>query len=157
MRRHPRLTFRLDVRSHELSYALTTVGCRAIVCATSHKTSDYLAILSELVPEFATATPGSLRSRSLPDLSIVIQIGGPAHRAAIPFEDLLTVRDEAKTALAEAVSGVGFGGPTNIQFTSGTTGAPKGAPLTHHNILNNGIFVGDALFAFFKFLFKTSI
>ena len=130
-------------RSAEIEYALRKVGCRAIVCATSHKTSNYLDILASVAPEFETSKPGALRAQALPDLEIVIQIGGPTVAAAIPFEDLSTDRFVSGASLADV--SIDFDDPTNIQFTSGTTGEPKGATLTHHNIVNNGFFVGEEL------------
>jgi fatty-acyl-CoA synthase len=132
-------------RSSEIEYALRKVGCRAIVCATSYKSSHYLEILAEVAPELNTALPGALRAKSLPDLAIVIQIGAPAFPGAIPFEDLASRRGAADISLAEVAGKVSFEDPTDIQFTSGTTGAPKGATLTHHNILNNGYFVGEGI------------
>jgi fatty-acyl-CoA synthase len=132
-------------RSSEIEYALRKVGCRAIICATSYKSSHYLEILAEVAPELKTSLPGALRAKSLPDLAIVIQIGSPAFPGAIPFEDLASHRGVASVSLVEVASKVSFDDPTNIQFTSGTTGAPKGATLTHHNILNNGYFVGEGI------------
>lgn len=132
-------------RSSEIGYALRKVGCRAIVCATAYKSSHYLEILAEVAPELKTSAPGQLRAEALPELKIVIQIGGPAFPGAISFEDCASNRSDAGTSLADIASKISFDDPTNIQFTSGTTGAPKGATLTHHNILNNGYFVGEAL------------
>lgn len=136
-------------RSAEVAYAIKQVSCRAIVCATSYKTSNYLDILSAIAPEFRTSKRGALHSKALPDLLIVIQIGGPVVSGAIPFEalsiDHVDADIHADVLLAHVDAEISFDDPTNIQFTSGTTGAPKGATLTHHNILNNGYFVGEAL------------
>ena len=131
-------------RTHELDYALNKVGCRALVTASSFKTSDYLAMLCELAPELATAHPGQLRSARLPKLETVIQIGGRGP-GTIPFAEIAALGTATQRArLVELAARLQFDEPINIQFTSGTTGAPKGATLTHHNILNNGFFIGEA-------------
>ena len=134
-------------RLSELEFALAKVGCAAIVTATAFKTSDYMEMLNTLLPELATATPGELQAARLPQLRAVIQIGGPAcarhHRrsSTSPRMGGARHRDE----LAELGKTLQFDDAVNIQFTSGTTGSPKGVTLTHHNILNNGYFVGRAM------------
>ncbi|MGY4432382.1 fatty-acyl-CoA synthase [Bradyrhizobium sp. F1.13.1] len=133
-------------RLSELEFALHKVGCSAIVTATAFKTSNYMDMLNTLLPELATAKPGQLRAARLPDLRIVIQIGGPACPGTIPFDEVAgmggTLHREQLAALGASLQ---FDDAVNIQFTSGTTGSPKGVTLTHHNILNNGYFVGRAM------------
>ncbi|MDR6290982.1 fatty-acyl-CoA synthase [Inquilinus ginsengisoli] len=132
-------------RLAELEYALTLVGCSALVTATAFKTSDYLGMLNTLAPELAGAAPGRLQAAKLPALRIVIQIGGSAP-GTIPFEDVAGFGGAAeRDRLRQLADTLQFDDPANIQFTSGTTGSPKGVTLTHHNILNNGYFVGRGL------------
>ncbi len=133
-------------RLSELEFALAKVGCAAIVTATAFKTSNYMEMLNTLLPELATAQPGDLHAARLPQLRAVIQIGGPSSPGTIAFDEVAGMggarHREALAALAKTLQ---FDDAVNIQFTSGTTGSPKGVTLTHHNILNNGYFVGRAM------------
>ena len=133
-------------RLSELEFALAKVGCAALVTATAFKTSDYMGMLNALLPELATASPGELHAARLPQLRAVIQIGGPAAPGTIPFEAVAGLGGARhREELASLAKALQFDDAVNIQFTSGTTGSPKGVTLTHHNILNNGYFVGRAM------------
>ncbi len=133
-------------RIAELEYALNKVGCKAIVTAASFKTSDYLKMLRDLAPELAQCAPGELQAAKLPELRLIIRMGTERSPGMMNFDDVSAQATEA--LLGQAVSigrTLNCREPINIQFTSGTTGAPKGATLTHHNIVNNARYIADAM------------
>ena len=133
-------------RLTELDYALNKVGCRALVTATAFKSSDYAGMLMALAPELSTSPPGRLMAVRAPKLELVIQIGAHSIPGSLAFADVPGLASIAsRKQLEELGPKLQFDDAINIQFTSGTTGAPKGATLTHHNILNNGFFTAETM------------
>ena len=133
-------------RVAELEYVLRQSGCRWLVCAGTFKTSDYHAMVQALVPQTSHMKPGEWASERLPELRGAISL---AHEPPSGFLPWRALADRAGQTSIEAYEArqrqLRCEQPVNIQYTSGTTGAPKGATLSHHNILNNGRMVGRSL------------
>lgn len=134
-------------RVAELEYALQLAGCRALVTAEQLKSSQYLEMLQRLAPELATCAPGALKAARLPKLQAVIRLGNGQTPGMLNYADVLAQgRAQCDVAALNALgAGLSCHDAINIQFTSGTTGNPKGATLTHHNVVNNARFIAQAM------------
>ena len=141
-------------RLAELDYALNKVGCKGLITAPAFKTSAYIGMLQTLAPELAHCEPGALQAARLPALRNVIRMGEEPTPGMFNLPAVLPLGTPERVAQARAIgSTLGCFDAVNVQFTSGTTGNPKGATLTHHNIVNNardvarimGLGAGDRL------------
>jgi fatty-acyl-CoA synthase len=129
-------------RVSELEFVLKKVGCKAVVIAPTFKGSDYVAMLRQLAPEITASVPGQLRSARLPMLRLVILADDAPPPGFLSYRDVDALGQTAGSSRLRRVrQNLQPEDAVNIQFTSGTTGAPKGATLSHHNIVNNGYFV----------------
>ncbi|MDA0704259.1 MAG: AMP-binding protein [Proteobacteria bacterium] len=133
-------------RLTELEYALNKVGCGALVAAQSFKSSEYMKMIRQLAPELDHCEPGALEADKLPQLRCVIGLGENPEPGVFSFQAIRDLGGPAqRSRFAEIDRQLDPNDPINIQFTSGTTGAPKGATLSHYNIVNNAGFVTDRM------------
>ncbi|WP_322025218.1 AMP-binding protein [Burkholderia sp. BCC1977] len=134
-------------RLAELEYALNKVGCKAVIAAERFKTSAYVEMLQTIAPELASATPGDLHAARVPSLRTVVSMGEVAPAGMFRFADVMACgRDTLEVARLDAIGAtLAATDPINIQFTSGTTGSPKGATLTHRNVVNNARSIAMAM------------
>ncbi len=133
-------------RVFELEFALRKTGCKALILAERFKSSDYVAMIRDAAPELANAEPGALQAGDLPNLQSVIVCGDDPHPGCFTFADVEARGAQVPASRLEDISAtLDPNDPINIQFTSGTTGLPKGATLTHRNIVNNANFVTAAM------------
>jgi fatty-acyl-CoA synthase len=133
-------------RAFELKHVLRQSECQTLLMIDGFRDANYVPILREICPEIGSSAPGSLQSENLPDLRTIVFLGETVTPGMFSWEDLLRRGQTISLdELRQRESELEFDGPINIQYTSGTTGLPKGAMLSHHNIVNNAQFIAAAL------------
>ncbi|NMM42194.1 AMP-binding protein [Pseudoalteromonas arctica] len=133
-------------RPNELQFALNSVECSTLITASNFKASNYLAMLNELLPELSSSQAGKLRTKNLPHLKNIIRIGDEPAPGMFSFKHVMSLPNDATQLTLNTIAAtLQPDHDINIQFTSGTTGNPKGATLSHKNILNNGFLMANAM------------
>ena len=133
-------------RPSELKYALNSVECSTLITASEFKASNYISMLYELAPELKDSQAGELNLNALPHLKNIIRIGDEPATGMFSFNDIMQRATDAHKLELDAIAAtLSCDQDINIQFTSGTTGNPKGATLSHKNILNNGFLMAQAM------------
>ena len=133
-------------RKHEVKYALNQSGCKLLVLAEQFKTSHYTEMILELAPELENSSFGKLESQDLPELKMAVALSKDPAKGFLSWDGFIEKSIEStEDELELRQKALAFDEAINIQYTSGTTGYPKGATLSHHNILNNGYFVARTM------------
>ncbi|PYR83922.1 MAG: AMP-binding protein [Acidobacteria bacterium] len=133
-------------RAYELKFALEQSGCQTLIMVPNFKNADFVSIFFETCPEAKAAKAGTLSAADLPFLKNLILIDKTHPDSFFGWNQILAMGDHVAFAeLRQREAGLAFDEPINIQYTSGTTGHPKGAVLSHHNILNNALLVAECM------------
>ena len=133
-------------RTYELEFVLKQSEVSTLIIQGRFKTSDYVGMFYEACPEAFESKPGKISSEKFPFLKNVIFLGDTVYNGMFSWEDLMKRAEEINSdELIERSESLTFDDPINIQYTSGTTGFPKGVVLTHHSILNNGYIIGEGM------------
>jgi len=136
----------LRFRAHELEFVLMQSTCKGIIMQRAFRDCDYVETLRHLAPELGFCPPGQLHSQRLPHLRQVVYIGDDAPQGMLSWKAMLAEGERVTVAeLRAREASLSPHDTVNIQYTSGTTGAPKGAELSHYNLVNNGRFLGDSM------------
>jgi fatty-acyl-CoA synthase len=140
------VTINTSYRSAELEYILKQSDSSTLFLVKGFKDTDYMETLYEVVPEVRGSIPGTLRSEKLPYLERVVYIGEETPSGTMNFRDLYEIAEKVPDeALAEVERSLDIHDVINMQYTSGTTGFPKGVMLTHYNLTNNGFYIGECM------------
>lgn len=140
------VTVNTNYKLTEVEYVMQNADIHTMCIMNGYRDSDYVAIINEVVPELKTTQRGFLRSEKLPELRNVVYLGAEKHRGMYNSAELYLLGGHiSDDELIAAKAKTSCGDVVNMQYTSGTTGFPKGVMLTHHNIVNNGVAIGDCM------------
>jgi fatty-acyl-CoA synthase len=138
------VTINTHYRSFELEYLIKQADLKALALIDSFRDHDYLQTINQLIPELTSSKRGHLRSKKFPELRNVIFIGQEKHRGMYNTRELMLLGDQYDNSELDSIKeALCQHDVINMQYTSGTTGFPKGVMLSHYNILNNGYFIGE--------------
>lgn len=133
-------------RAHEVEYALRQSECQTLILIRGFHDCDYVESLFSIAPSLATGRSGALQADELPHLSNVIFVGDDPPPSMLPWQELMAKADETSVErLRQREASLSCHDGINIQYTSGTTGFPKGATLSHYNVVNNGLLISDTM------------
>jgi fatty-acyl-CoA synthase len=133
-------------RAHELDYALRQSECQTLILIRGFHDCNYVESLLSIAPQLAAGHSGFLKARQLPHLSNVIFIGEDAPPSMLPWRDLMAMDGQTSLeSLRQREASLSCHDGINIQYTSGTTGSPKGATLSHYNVVNNGLLISSTM------------
>ncbi len=138
------VTVNTNYKLHELEYLIKQADLTTLCLSDGFRDSDYVAMIRELIPEIGQCERGYLKSSRFPYLKNLIFMGPQKHRGMFSIPELMLLGSHIDDSeLLEAEKGLHFHDTVNMQYTSGTTGFPKGVMLTHYNIINNGYYIGE--------------
>ena len=137
------ITVNTGYKTHELEYVIKQSDMICLCLIDGWRDSDYIGMVNELIPELKTSQRGYLNSEKFPFLKYVVYVGQQKHRGMYSFNEILLLgRHSSDGEYGKIEASLECNDVVNIQYTSGTTGFPKGVMLTHRNILNNGYGIG---------------
>jgi len=138
------VTVNTNYKLHELEYLIRQSDISALCLSDGFRDSDYVQMINELIPELKESQRGFLKSERFPELRSIVFMGPQKHRGMFNIPELILLGSHVEDEiLTEARRGLRCHDVINMQYTSGTTGFPKGVMLTHHNIVNNGFNIGE--------------
>ncbi|MEG2646653.1 MAG: AMP-binding protein [Mucinivorans sp.] len=140
------VTVNTNYKTTELEYVMRNADIHTMCLMNGYRDSDYVAIINEIVPELKTSQRGFLKSDKLPELRNIVYLGAEKHRGMYNSAELNVLGAQISDEnLRRASALTSCQDVVNMQYTSGTTGFPKGVMLTHYNIINNGVSIGDCM------------